>query len=133
MSKNRKNETEKDMWHRHKDDINFADLIEAQEELDALRAEHGIEVEKNFIEKTAEKYVAWKEKTSVEYPVKKKTYCWLAILLGFIGVHHFYAKHWVKGLLHLIFCWTGVTFAMAVVDWMIAVPKKADANGMITM
>jgi TM2 domain-containing membrane protein YozV len=37
----------------------------------------------------------------------------------------------VKGLLYLAFSWTGIPIAMGLIDWMIAVPKQPDENGMI--
>ena len=55
---------------------------------------------------------------------------WLCLLAG-IGINQFYARHWVKGLLYLAFSWTGIPIAMGLVDWMIAVPKQPDENGMI--
>lgn len=75
-------------------------------------------------------YYDFKEKHTVLKPVKRKTYCWLC-LLGLFGVHHFYAGHWVKGLFYLALCWTGISGGFGFIDWMIAVPKKPDENGMI--
>ncbi|MBQ9613768.1 MAG: TM2 domain-containing protein [Lachnospiraceae bacterium] len=75
-------------------------------------------------------YYDFKERHTVLLPVKRKTYCWLC-LLGIIGAHHFYAKHWIKGLVYLAFCWTGIPGVMGLIDWMIAVPKEPDENGMI--
>lgn len=112
------------------ENINVSELIALQEELDELRAEHGIEVKKNWLERILEKYYAFKDKHTFESPVKKKTYCWLC-LLGPFGVHHFYARHWVKGLLYLGTCWCGISCGMTLIDWMVAFPKKPDENGMI--
>ncbi len=77
-----------------------------------------------------EKYYAFKDAHTTYNPVNRKTYCWLC-LLGIFGVHHFYAKHWVKGLVYLAICWTGISAAMSLIDWMVAVPKEPDENGMI--
>lgn len=38
----------------------------------------------------------------------------LAIFLGGLGIHHFYLKHWIRGVLYLLFCWTYVPIALAI-------------------
>lgn len=40
----------------------------------------------------------------------------LAILLGTFGVHKFYLGQTRKGLLYLLFCWTGVPSLIALVE-----------------
>lgn len=110
--------------------IDINKLISMQEELDTLRRENNIETKKGWFERLTTKYYDFKDRHDVPRSVNRKTYCWLC-LLGVVGAHHFYAGHWVKGLLYLAFCWTGISIAMSVIDWMIAVPKKADENGKI--
>ncbi len=56
--------------------------------------------------------------------VNKIAYCLLAFFLGGLGAHKFYAKQTGKGAVYLIFCWTSIPF-------IIALCKKADANGNI--
>lgn len=79
-----------------------------------------------------EKYYALKEKYDIPKPVKRKTYLWLC-LLGIVGANQFYAGHWIKGLFYLALSWTGISIAMGFIDWMIALPKTPDENGMILM
>ena len=40
--------------------------------------------------------------------VNKVIYIILAVFLGGFGVHKFYAGKMMSGLLHLLFCWTGI-------------------------
>lgn len=34
-------------------------------------------------------------------------------------------------MIYLLTCWTGFSFAMTIIDFMIVVPMKADENGVI--
>lgn len=40
--------------------------------------------------------------------VNKVIYILLALFLGSFGIHKFYAGKNMQGILHLIFCWTGI-------------------------
>ena len=118
--------------------IDFKDVLAIYDELDELNETNPEAVaavnkkyaKKNWFDRLLQFYLDMHEKYHIEVPVNKKTYCWLC-LLGPFGVHHFYAKHWIKGLLYLAFCWSGIPVAMAFIDWMEAFPKKPDENGMI--
>ena len=63
--------------------------------------------------------------------VNKIVYCVLAFFLGGIGVHKFYAGKTGVGLAMLFLCWTLVPSIIALVDFIVALTKKADANGNI--
>lgn len=66
--------------------------------------------------------------------VERKTYIRLAIACGwFCGAHRYYAGQKLLGTLYLLFCWTGIPFAMTLVDLMIALPMKADEKGCIEL
>ncbi len=114
------------------------EVLAAYEELDDLRAAHPDIVaqvrpgdkNKTVMERLMGLYLRMRERFHKETPVNKKTYCWLC-LLGPFGVHHFYSKHWIKGLIYLAISFSGITVAMAAIDWMVAYPKQADENGMI--
>ncbi len=69
----------------------------------------------------------------VKIPVSKRTYILLAIFLGIIGAHRFYAHHWIVGALYLATCWCGVSVAMTVIDILAVVPMQADENGKILL
>lgn len=63
--------------------------------------------------------------------VDKVVYCLLAFFLGSIGVHKFYAGKIAAGVLYLLFCWTFIPAIIAFIEFIIAICKKSDANGMI--
>lgn len=63
--------------------------------------------------------------------VSQLAYCVLALLLGGLGVHKFYAGHVGLGILYLLFCWTGVPAVIALVEFILAIIKKPDAQGRI--
>lgn len=71
-------------------------------------------------------------KTKEYKRVRKTTYCTLTFFLGGIGVHKFYAKKTIEGLLYLAFCWTAVPGIIAIFyDFIVALSQKSDKNGMI--
>lgn len=63
--------------------------------------------------------------------VNKVVYCILAFFLGFIGVHKFYAGKIGTGILFLLFFWTCIPAFIALIDFIVGLCKKADANGNI--
>ncbi len=63
--------------------------------------------------------------------VNKTVYCVLALLLGGIGVHKFYAGKIGMGICYLLFCWTCIPAIIALVEGISAVCKHADASGNI--
>jgi len=48
----------------------------------------------------------------------------LAILLGGLGVHRFYMGHIGKGILYLIFCWTGIPGVLALIEGIMFLVKS---------
>ena len=105
------------------------EIAYAQEELNQLRKEHGLEKK----EKGLKRLITWaldKRDARVKVPVNKKKYIWLC-LLGIFGAHRFYAKQYVTAVLYLLLCWSGISISMTIIDWMIVAPMKADENGNI--
>nr|WP_207953140.1 TM2 domain-containing protein [Paenibacillus agricola] len=43
----------------------------------------------------------------------------LAILLGSLGVHHFYLENIGLGIVYLLFCWTGIPGIIALIEGVI--------------
>lgn len=107
----------------------LADIAFAQAELNELKREHGIEDEEKGLKKLITKVLNWREARE-KVPVSKKKYIRLC-LLGIFGAHRFYAKQYVTGTIYLLLFWSGISFSMTLIDWMIVAPMEADENGMI--
>lgn len=63
--------------------------------------------------------------------VNKVVYCVLAFFLGGLGIHKFYAGRIGKGILYILFCWTCIPSIIALIEFIMALCKPADANGNI--
>ena len=63
--------------------------------------------------------------------VNKIAYLVLALLLGGIGIHKFYAGYRIAGVVYLLFCWTGIPPILSLIDFIIGCCKPADINGTI--
>lgn len=63
--------------------------------------------------------------------VNKLVYCILAFFLGGIGIHKFYAGQSGAGIACLLFSWTFIPAFIALIDFIVGLTKKADANGNI--
>ena len=65
--------------------------------------------------------------------VSKGTYIALCLFLGGAGLHKFYSGKWIQGLLYLAFCWTGIPVVLALFDLVIAMFKRPNEYGQITV
>ena len=65
--------------------------------------------------------------------VNKVVYCLLALFLGGIGVHKFYAGKTGAGICYLLFCWTFIPSIIALIECITALCKHADAAGNIVI
>lgn len=63
--------------------------------------------------------------------VKKVWYLIFCFFLGGLGIHMFYAGKVGKGLIRLIFCWTGIPVILAVFDFISGCLKSPDVHGNI--
>ena len=63
--------------------------------------------------------------------VNKLAYCILAFFLGGIGIHKFYAGKSGAGIAFLLFSWTFIPTFISLIDFIVGLTKKADANGNI--
>jgi len=85
-----------------------------------------------LIVRMIDRFADWKENRP-RHAVNRRKYLLLLVFTGWLGGHRFYEKRWKLGLLYLLLAVTALPAAMAVVDFMIAVPMKPDANGNITL
>ena len=108
----------------------ISEIIAAQRELDELKEEYGLQEEEKGVKKAISKFFD-KREAQGQVPIKKKTYLWLAVLLGWMGAHRFYTKQYTTAIVYLLTCWTGFSIAMTIIDLMIVIPKKPDENGNI--
>lgn len=113
-----------------------------EEELYLLKKEKGLLKEKKGIFKFIDRYfhgdaaaAVEQEEVQVKEPciVNRKKYLWILLLTGWCGGHMFYAKKYKTAILYLAFFWTGFPLAMAIVDWLIWLPKKPDKDGNIEL
>lgn len=65
--------------------------------------------------------------------VNKVIYCILALFLGGIGVHKFYAGRIGAGICYLLFCWTCIPAFIALIEFIVALCKKSDSYGNIVV
>ncbi len=83
-----------------------------------------------FIEKMASSIDPYNQNLN---RVNKLTYILLAIFLGGIGIHKFYAGKSGIGILYFLFCWTFVPSIIALIEGFVAIGKHGDSNGMISV
>ena len=67
------------------------------------------------------------------HTVNKIAYALIAIFVGGLGIHKFYAGRPILGILYLLFCWTFLPALVAFVEGIVALCKSADANGNIVV
>ncbi len=76
------------------------------------------------------------EKIKTGY-TKKNIYLIITVLLGYIGIHKFYARKYFVGTFYLImyacFYWTPIPYIMVLIDFLVALFKKEDMDGMIQL
>lgn len=117
-----------------KENYDVADFVAAEAELQELREKHNISgEEKNPLwKKIGDKYVEYKESIK-PVTINKTKYCLITLFLGWLGVHQFMTGKKVAGVLYLLVSWTGISFAMSVLDIFYAVFLKVDDNKCITI
>ena len=63
--------------------------------------------------------------------VNKIAYALIAIFLGCIGIHRFYAGKWLSGIMYLLFFWTGIPWILGIIEGIVAITRDDDGYGNI--
>ena len=106
------------------------DFIAAEEELQALKEQYGIEENTPFWKRAVDALFAHiKQREPVK--IKKKKYCLAAFLGGWMGMHQFLVGKKKTGMAYLLLCWSGFPFIMTVFDLWYALFLKTDEEGCI--
>jgi len=117
-----------------KETYDVADFVAAETELQELKEKYNIssEEKKPLWKKIGDKYAAYKDSIK-PVTISKKKYCLTTLFFGWLGVHQFMTGKKVAGVLYLLVSWTGISFAMSVLDIFYAVFLKADENHCISI
>lgn len=132
------------------DDIDFEPII--GDEVDVFRSETDVIVTKtiaNIVPKQTESPQAINISISNENAsnnsgavqgayvggkvVSKIAYILLAVFLGSLGIHKFYAGRTGSGILYLLFCWTFIPGFIGIIEGIVAAFKTPDVNGNIVV
>ena len=128
-----KDRNNKDVVQSKDDEMKIlTDIAFAQEELNQLKREYGMEEEEKGLKKLISTALNNRE-TREKVSISKKKYVLLGLFTGIFGGHRFYAKQYITAVLYLLLFWTGISISMTVIDLMIVAPIKADENGMILL
>lgn len=110
--------------------LNFADLALCEDELHRVETLYGKDKPPALWQRLGDWYFDWKEHRQ-KHLVHKRLYLILTFVLGWAGIHRFYEKRWKLGLVYLLLSFTGYPVALAVMDFLIALPMKTDEKGYI--
>lgn len=77
-------------------------------------------------ERKADPHYAPDQKT-----VNKIAYGLIAIILGGIGIHRFYAGKWISGILYILFFWTAIPGILGFIEGIVALCRNSDQYGNI--
>ena len=111
-------------------EVSYTEMAALEEELYQLNREQKMPEKEGIFSRTVSMYFDKKEARQ-EVMVKRRRYLFLALLTGWLGGHCFYTRQYAKGILYLLFFWTGMSIAMSIIDLLVVIPKPVDAEGMI--
>lgn len=112
-----------------KEYVDPKEMIALEQELADLKEQYGIQDKKKWWVFIGDWIV---QRTNGKRPVERKKYIRWAVIGGWLwGAHRFYAKQQILGMMYLLFCWTGISLAMTLIDLIIVLPMEPDDNGII--
>ncbi|MDO4327965.1 MAG: NINE protein [Lachnospiraceae bacterium] len=110
--------------------VDIRQMIVLEEELKDLKQQYGLEDKNKWWIRLGDRIARGTDRKGKR--VKRKTYIRLALTSGWLcGSHRFYSGQKLLGSLYALFCWTGIPFAMTLIDLMIVLPMQSDEYGMI--
>lgn len=110
--------------------VDIRQMIVLEEELKDLKQQYGLEDKNKWWIRLGDRIARRTDRKGKR--VKRKTYIRLALTSGWLcGSHRFYSGQKLLGSLYALFCWTGIPFAMTLIDLMIVLPMQSDEYGMI--
>lgn len=117
-----------------KERVNYEEYLAAQAELRYLREKYGIEDPDAGKEgKISHMISSFFERQDArqKVAVDRKKFLLLALFTGAFGGHRFYAHHYKVAVFYLLTCWTGMSIAMTIIDFLQFIPYPVDENGRI--
>lgn len=117
-----------------KERVNYEEYMAAQAELSYLREKYGIEDPDAKKEGKISRMISSffeRQDARQKVLVSRKKFLWLLVLAGWCGGHRFYAHHYKVAIFYLLTCWTGMSIAMSIIDFLQFVPYPVDENGCI--
>lgn len=125
------------MWMKNKTqqetsvrDFDINELIAAEEELRDLKQQYGIEEKVPLRRSIIDRFFANKE-SRTPVAISKKKYCLTALFGGWLGIHCFMVGKKGQGILYLVTCFTGISFAMSIMDILYAAFLETDDSRLI--
>lgn len=112
----------------------YEEYIAAEAELRYLREKYGIEDPNPKKEGRVSRWISnffEQRDARKKIPVNYKKFLLLTLFTGWCGGHRFYAHHYKLGLFYLLFCWSGFSVAMSIIDLLQYIPYEKDENGNI--
>lgn len=129
--------------YRKEDEVSMKEYLDAKMELEKAQKAAGIEEK----EKGLSRFISWifeMQDARQRHSVKKMRYILFALFGGWCGLHRFYEKRWILGVIYALplllsafnrdlFSFVGLSMAMSVIDILIAVGHYSDENGEIVI
>ena len=110
--------------------VNVEEYVAAQMELNELRRQQGIEPKEGKLSSIISGFFRRRDERE-KVLVSRKQLLLLTVFTGWLGGHRFYTKQYVLALMYLLFFWTCVPLAMAIIDLLVYIPIPPDENGNI--
>lgn len=118
----------------NKQTVDVAQYVALQRELEETKRQYGIVDEpkkEGRISRAISNFFDRRESRE-KHLISKKKYM-LLMLLGIVGAHRFYARHYGVAVFYLLTCWLGVSIAMTIIDALVVIPMPPDENGNILL